>query len=266
MKIENVIVLSDIHLEFDEKLDSYNSIVDQKYADAIILAGDIHVGEKALPFVEHLLDLGYIVFYVTGNHEYYNSDILSVDNFWKSIDLENFYFLQNDTVYFDNVRIIGSTMWASAGTFNVHPVTGPTYSENIDWFINQKLKNGMQDFISIKGLNVITMANIFKESSQYIFNEVGKEYDGKTIVVTHHAPSEKSSLPQFAGNSLNHAFYSPLDVMIEDSAIDLWVHGHMHNSSDYTIGDTRVVCNPRGYKDIGAENWNFDKLKVINLE
>ena len=27
----------------------------------------------------------------------------------------------------------------------------------------------------------------------------------------------------------------------------LWIHGHMHDSFDYEINGTRVVCNPRGY-------------------
>ena len=27
----------------------------------------------------------------------------------------------------------------------------------------------------------------------------------------------------------------------------LWVHGHMHESYDYEVYGTRVVCNPRGY-------------------
>ena len=265
MNINSIIVVSDIHFEFDSTLSDYNNFIGKKYADAIILAGDVHVGKKALPFVEHLLSLGYIVFYVMGNHEYYTHDIGTIDNFWKSVDLENFYFLQNDVEYFDNVRIIGATMWASAGTLQIHPIHGTVYNENVDWFVNKALKNGINDFHVIKNFTVTQMAYTFKESSRYIFNEVEKSFDGKTIVVTHHAPSEKSSLPQFAGNTTNHGFYSPLDVMIEDSSIDVWIHGHMHNSSDYMIGETRVICNPRGYKDVGGENWHFEKFKTIKV-
>ena len=29
-----------------------------------------------------------------------------------------------------------------------------------------------------------------------------------------------------------------------DPGPDLWVHGHTHNSFDYTLGRTRVVVNP----------------------
>jgi hypothetical protein len=27
----------------------------------------------------------------------------------------------------------------------------------------------------------------------------------------------------------------------------LWIHGHTHESFDYVVNGTRVVCNPRGY-------------------
>jgi predicted phosphohydrolase len=200
-----------------------------------------------------------------GNHEYYTHDIKTINDFWRSVDLDNFYFLQNDVVCFDNVRIIGSTMWASAGTLSIHPIKGTTISENVDWFTRNKLKDGIQDFNSIKGFSVLHMANIFKDSMRFIFDEASKPFNGKTLVVTHHAPSSLSSLPEFTNDTTNHAFASPLDIMVEDHNIDYWIHGHMHNSSDYMIGNTRIICNPRGYKDMRMENLDFDKIKRIEV-
>jgi hypothetical protein len=41
--------------------------------------------------------------------------------------------------------------------------------------------------------------------------------------------------------------------------VRLWVHGHTHDSFDYTIKGTRVVCNPRGYARDGVnENPHFE--------
>jgi Icc-related predicted phosphoesterase len=42
----------------------------------------------------------------------------------------------------------------------------------------------------------------------------------------------------------------------------LWVHGHVHNSCDYRVGATRVVCNPHGY---GLENPNFNAALVVEI-
>jgi hypothetical protein len=47
---------------------------------------------------------------------------------------------------------------------------------------------------------------------------------------------------------MNGAFHSDLsDFILDRPHIKLWTHGHMHNTSDYLVGNTRVVCNPRGY-------------------
>jgi hypothetical protein len=42
--------------------------------------------------------------------------------------------------------------------------------------------------------------------------------------------------------------------------VDVWCHGHMHNSSDYTVGDGRVLCNPRGYLDDENEEFKEDLI------
>jgi Icc-related predicted phosphoesterase len=80
-----------------------------------------------------------------------------------------------------------------------------------------------------------------------LHRELSQKFDGPTVVVTHHAPSPRSIAPKFADSELNPAFTSNLEPLIEHYQPALWVHGHMHNSSDYKIGQTRVVCNPRGY-------------------
>jgi hypothetical protein len=41
------------------------------------------------------------------------------------------------------------------------------------------------------------------------------------------------------------------------------VHSHVHNSSDYLVGKTRVLCNPHGY---GTENPDFNGALVVELE
>lgn len=53
-----------------------------------------------------------------------------------------------------------------------------------------------------------------------------------------------------------------LTDVIEDGRPALWVHGHTHDSCDYELGATRIVCNPRGYED---ENSAFDPELVVTL-
>ena len=67
------------------------------------------------------------------------------------------------------------------------------------------------------------------------------------IVVTHHAPSAMSIAPRFKNFPDTDFFHSRLENLILDVNPKLWVHGHVHDSFDYELGDTRVVCNPLGY-------------------
>ena len=68
-----------------------------------------------------------------------------------------------------------------------------------------------------------------------------------TIVVTHHAPSVLSVLPEFMDDPLTPSFVASFEKDIVKYQPRLWVHGHLHNRSDYYIRNTRVICNPRGH-------------------
>jgi Icc-related predicted phosphoesterase len=46
---------------------------------------------------------------------------------------------------------------------------------------------------------------------------------------------------------LTPSFASNLEGLLDANKIELWIHGHTHDSFDYEIYDKRVVCNPRGY-------------------
>jgi hypothetical protein len=64
---------------------------------------------------------------------------------------------------------------------------------------------------------------------------------------------------------MNGAFASDLSEFIMDRPqIKLWTHGHMHNQSDYMMGTTRVVCNPRGYSGADPQADIFE-LKFLDI-
>ena len=60
---------------------------------------------------------------------------------------------------------------------------------------------------------------------------------------------------------LSAAYASNLDeLIIKYPNIKLWCHGHVHHNCDYRINTTRIVANPRGYKN---ENPDFIKNGLI---
>ena len=86
------------------------------------------------------------------------------------------------------------------------------------------------------------------------------------MVITHHAPSRKSIHPRFAGSLLNGGFVSDLERLIVSGQPQLWIHGHVHDSYDYQVKGTRVVCNPRGYSKEGVnENPAFDSRFLVEV-
>jgi hypothetical protein len=64
---------------------------------------------------------------------------------------------------------------------------------------------------------------------------------------------------------MNGGYSSELSEFILDHPqIKLWTHGHTHEPFDYMIGDTRIVCNPRGYINYEGCADNF-KLQFIEV-
>jgi len=57
--------------------------------------------------------------------------------------------------------------------------------------------------------------------------------------------------------------------------VDLWLHGHVHDSFDYQVGQCRVVANPAGYvlnrryaidpSEYEFENPAFDRNLLVEI-
>ncbi len=61
---------------------------------------------------------------------------------------------------------------------------------------------------------------------------------------------------------LNAAYASHMDDFVAGSQAALWVHGHVHRRQDYWIGQTCVICNPRGYP---GESTGIDPGFVVEI-
>jgi hypothetical protein len=73
------------------------------------------------------------------------------------------------------------------------------------------------------------------------------KYQGKTVVVTHHAPLTECA-PGIK-YELGHLAAAYVNDWNEFSGfdIDLWLHGHTHVGYEKTIKGIRYASNPRGY-------------------
>ena len=194
---------------------------------------------------------------ICGNHEHYRYDITKSHDYIKKClgYNKNFHLLDNSVIEIGDVLFVGGTMW--------------TNMNNEDEETCYKMKSMMNDYRVIdNGDHIFSPEDAiikFKETVDYI-DLMTSIYDiTKLVVITHHAPSFKSIDPIYKNsNIMNGGYCSDLEKFIEDrNNIRVWIHGHLHNKNDYSIGDTRILCNPRGY--IGHEMC-ADRFKLEYFE
>ncbi len=226
-------ILNDLHIEFDD----FNPPVTD--ADVVVLAGDIGVGLDALAWMERCFPDRPVI-YVPGNHEYYHHDLNLVRALQRNAPA-HVHVLDNDVIEISGVRFLGSTLWADFLLYGI-----------VDQCVCMLLaRHGLSDFNLIR-----YQARLFKpedavrlhaQSRHWLAQMLAQPFAGRTVVVTHHAPSPRSVHPRYAHNLLTPAFASDLEGLMGARRVALWVHGHTHDPFDYQVHGTRIVCNPRGY-------------------
>jgi len=243
-------ILNDLHIEFEDFTPPAND------ADVVILAGDIGVGMSGLHWAEKRSP-GKPVIYVPGNHEFYHHDIALIDEL-KTQAPDHIHLLNDDQVIIDGVRFLGSILWTDFALFG----------EADKFFAMQAARQRMTDFSIIhnngKPFTPEDAIRLHTASRDWLAAMLAEPFNGKTVVVTHHAPSSQSVHPRYARDLLTPAFASNLENLMEGDRAALWVHGHMHESFDYQVYGTRVVCNPRGYAP-EALNPDFRPDRVIEI-
>jgi hypothetical protein len=66
---------------------------------------------------------------------------------------------------------------------------------------------------------------------------------------------------KYRGNILNGYFVNECQEMFCDK-IKLWNYGHTHSQGNSFIGDTKFICNPRGYP---SENRSWTENLIIEI-
>ncbi len=236
MKIQ---LLSDLHIEQM----GYFSIPTTD-ADIIILAGDIDVGLEGLIWAEELTRLHKKhVLYIAGNHEYYKHDYQKLTENMRDYasGYDWLHFMEKDEVIIGGVRFLGTTLWT-----NYFDEFGPSERDK-----NMAvLDNASNDHRLItqygKRFRAKDAYQEHQKSVAWLSGKLDEEFDGKTVVITHHAPSLLCNHAYYGMNEVSSGFVSNLDNLVHKA--DLWCFGHTHSNLDTTIGKCRLVSNQRGYR------------------
>jgi hypothetical protein len=249
-------ILSDLHLSRGA-LD-----VPTTGADLIVLAGDIARPKDALDFAA---GLGKPVLYVPGNHEFYGGSIDATRRELKERSAGTpVTVLDDDEAVVGGVRFLGSTLWSDFlldGDGEARARAQAIARQTIRDFSRIRQADRDDTLFTPEA-----SAERFAIHAAWLGARLADRHDGPTVVVTHHAPSRGSVHPRFAGSPVNPCFVSDVAHLMGSDRVRLWIHGHTHDSFDYDVRGTRVLCNPRGYaKDGINENASFDPGLVVEV-
>jgi predicted phosphohydrolase len=232
-------ILSDLHTEFGDVS------LPAPQADVVVLAGDTGLHRSGVRWAAAQFR-GQTLVYVAGNHEYYGEKIPR-----HSEKLRNFapecgvHFLENEALVVGDVALLGCTLWTD---FLLHGDVRTAASE-AERHLTDYGRIWFRSARRYRKLRAHDTARLHTRSLQWLAEEIPRHAGRKVVVVTHHAPSARSVPDRFRNDPVSAAYASSLDAFVASSGVHLWIHGHVHESADYCIGGTRVVCNPRGYPD-----------------
>ena len=275
-------VISDLHLEFADLV--------LPGGDVLILSGDVceadrlkknnyvpntvllpHEDPEQRPdrynrfFIEECAKYQHVI-YVMGNHEHYGSVFHTTYETIKSHVPANVHLLENETVEINGVLFVGASLW-----------TDMNKGDELTMYHMRSMMNDYRHirlFDHVKSvyhrLNPENTVQVHTESLAYIGSVLKQNRETKqlpVVIVTHHSPSKLSIHPRYQNDTImNGAYSSDLSEFILDHPeIQVWTHGHTHDPFDYTIGSTRIICNPRGYKNYEQRAENFDPTVGFEL-
>ena len=225
-------VASDLHLERRSGV-RISDLLRYNGATALLLAGDVGpVALTAKVFERWPVP----VICVLGNHEYAMSKKLQTmppaGETWLN---RNVLLLENGIVCDGRNRIAGCCLWTD---FNLLGQQAHAMA-----LARGEIRDPVGTWRALPPLPDTTLA-WHQRSVTWLMDFLSETSDGKTIVMSHHAPHQRSLVRNRYHNNFDAAFGSNLTVLLK--MCDVWIHGHVHHSRDYQIGRCRVVCNPLG--------------------
>lgn len=263
-------IASDLHLEFLEgKITEKLGEMIKPSAPYLALVGDIcNLGDaQVLRDIFVYLSTKYEkILYVPGNHEYYRYSKAPELKDTKEALLRrareiaretNVIILDNESIVLDGVRVIGSTFWS-----------------DIPKIHNSYIEGHIKDYNAIfteteEGVKVITAhdtTELHKRSVQFLQRELLEAHMNKQkcLVLTHHAPTFKhTSAPQYEG-AIGTLAYASDQSHLFGGPLYMWVFGHTHWCCHFSLKNTQIVSNARGYPSEKLHRYKKDKVIVVS--
>ncbi len=270
MKIQ---ILSDLHLEANPDFLPEPA----PGADLLVLAGDIGSYQEGGGMQDEDFGLARFsplpqfagwptpVLFVPGNHEY---DALDFDTAHARLratcDRLGIRMLERETLVVGRVRFVATTLWADYDALaDDQQVTDLARRLKL----REKAFRAANHYLRKTGgtkdgepFLAEPMRELALVCTKWLRDALATPFDGTTVAITHFAPSLRSADPRYGLVPGTAGFCNVLDDLLQEAQV--WIHGHLHAPSDYTVQGTRadgspfacrVVANPLGYARNGEQ-------------
>ncbi len=245
MKIQYI---SDLHLERQMNRIFFERNPIPPHADYLILVGDIipiKDSDQIAFFLDHISKVFTKVFWLPGNHEFYGSDY----DLYESCNVpirENVFLVNNQFIVVEDKEFIFSTLWSNLDIRK---------RWHLQYHINDfKYIQYQSDYIDVLNYNKFHWSAV-----DFIKSRLVDTMNKNKIIITHHCPVR---LPQLNLDTLQSAYCSELEYLIQTYQPDFWLYGHTHTSDDVIkIDQTKLITNQFC---IDREN-RIAKTKCIDL-
>lgn len=253
-------LLSDLHLEAHPQFQPQPA----PGAELLVLAGDIgsYQAGSQLPDADFGLArfsplpqwAGWPtpVLFTPGNHEYDGLDFDAAHaRLRATCERLGIVWLEREAVTLGGVRFVGTTLWSDFDALGPR-ADDPHATLGQQLRAREKAFRAANFYLRKTGTTYhgeTMLAPAVREQSlrcqEWLRPVLAQPWGGKTVVVTHFAPSLRSADPRYGVSPGTAGFCNALDDLLPRA--DLWLHGHLHAPSDYVSGRCRVVANPLGY-------------------
>jgi hypothetical protein len=246
-------LLSDLHLDANPQFRPTPA----PDADVCVLAGDVAPYGDGM---ELFKNWPVPVLYVPGNHEYDKQDYDEAHALLRAKCESNGLVWLDRVVWrhanFPQVRFIGTNLWTDFDALAVNMPARTPLTQRLQ--AREKAFSAANFYLLKMGTTrngaPFDAAAVREEAlacQAWLNVELHRPFSGKTVVVTHFAPSLKSADPRYGLQPGTAGFCNALDDWLPKA--ELWLHGHLHCPSDYVLNGCRVVANPLGYEKKGEQ-------------
>ena len=272
-----LLILADLHLDEITDVEVLRALGEAiacvgQEADALIIAGDLteaalHRWPSAIRWLGKHYPMAQTVF-IPGNHDYYGGRLDTLDEDLERLcRAEGASFGQCRRMDLGDTRVLMTTLWTDMLLFDAD---GDAFDQKSLWHASVMMPDYGHGGIMIGEDNLPALpehtVSVHMRQRAWLSAELERPWGGKTVVVTHHAPSAAVG---GAMSSLSPCFVSNLDHLIERHRPEAWIFGHTHRSAKmFTLNGTLLKNISVGYE----YEFSIDRTRklvrngLINLE